>query len=138
MEPSPISYEAWLGQLHPFFVHFPIVLFTLTLLSDILGHYKFKNSFVLGCWLLWAGTLMTIPALVTGWEASKSFPDGNPLIQAHMIRAFCLTGYAFTYSIFRWIKSDLPPFVWMLLSVILLFLTSWTSGYGESFRGWNH
>lgn len=116
------------------FVHFPIVLFTLTLLADVALHYKLNQAYLLGCLLLWGGTLIAIPTLITGWEASETFPADNPNLIPHMTRAFLLAGYALAYSIFRWIvirkKIELPPLVFIALSLILLILTSTTADYG--------
>lgn len=126
--------ETWIGEFHPILVHFPIVLFTLTLVADILGHYKLPNAFLLGSWLLWAGTVIAIPVLITGWEASESIPEDNLYLYPHMYRAFGLASYALIYSIFRWViiwkKLDFAAFIYIFLSLILLFLTSITAEYG--------
>ncbi len=123
-----------IGEFHPMLVHFPIVLFTLTLFSDILYYLGRDYALKLGAIFLWGGTAMCLPTLVTGWEASESFPAGDPDVTKHMLLAFTLSGYALLYSIFRimvWRKGWIfPPFVFLTLSLILTTLTSWTSDRG--------
>lgn len=123
-----------IGDFHPIFVHFPIVLFSLTLFSDILFYLGRDYGLKLGAVFLWAGTLLCIPTLITGWEASESFTVGDPDVTKHMTLAFSLAGYAAAYSIFRiliWKKSWVfPAFVFLILSLILTTLTSWTSDRG--------
>lgn len=134
MEASPSSIALWLGQFHPILVHFPIVLFCLTLLSDVALHYKLENAFKLGNFLIWSGTLIALPTIFTGWEASQSIPADNPNLIPHMTRALILAGYAFTYSIFRWVvvekRLNYPPLVFISLSLVLVILTSTTAEYG--------
>lgn len=126
--------ENILGQFHPVLVHFPIVLFTLTLICDILYYLGKDPGHKLAAILLWAGTLMCLPTVVTGWEASESFPEGDPRVIEHMTWAFTLASYALIYSIFRafaWRKQwNIYPFVYLALSVLLVTLTSWTSDLG--------
>jgi uncharacterized membrane protein len=126
--------EEKLAALHPFLVHFPIVLFTLTLISDIANYIRPGPLFMAGTWLLWFGTFFCFPALLTGWFASKHYLGEHPNISYHLYFATNLTTYALLYSIFRYYiirrKIEVPPLFFLALSLILLFITSYTSDYG--------
>jgi uncharacterized membrane protein len=127
-------YEAWTGSLHPTLVHFPIVLFTLTLLADIFLYREKKEFLMVGSWLLWGGTLLIIPTAITGWMASEHFSPDNPNLFKHLTIVICLAFYAVLYSLFRlWAvlkKKDYPAILYLVLSFILLGLTSWASDKG--------
>lgn len=126
--------EHFLGIFHPVLVHFPIVLFTLTLICDLLYGMGKTPAFRVAHWMLFGGILMSIPTLVTGWEASESFPPHDPTVQKHMILAFTTVSYALLYGIFRYRalqkQWQIAPLVFVMLSVVLVVLTSWTSNYG--------
>lgn len=126
--------ENFIATFHPILVHFPIVLFTLTLICDIFYGMGKEGAFKVGHWMLFGGTLMCIPTIFTGWESSESFPPNDPTVQKHMYLAFSTAGYALIYSCFRLavIKKNWPiaPFLFIALSIGLVYLTSWTANYG--------
>src|ERR1700722_10305810 len=93
--------DNYIGTFHPILVHFPIVLFTLTLICDLLYGIGKTRSFMVANWMLLGGIIMCIPTLATGWEASESFPPDNPIVPKHMILAFTTSSFALIYGIFR-------------------------------------
>ena len=117
-----------LASWHSILVHFPIVLFSLTLMLDILAAMGLI-SFKPGAWTLALGLLFLIPALITGWEASHAFPKEDPAVQSHMLRAFFLTPYAMLYTIMRFFGKPAPALIYVVLSLVLVGLTWWTSDF---------
>lgn len=129
-----VEQESVLGEFHPLLVHFPIVLFALTLVFDIINYLGRPKAFKVACWMLWSGTLIAIPTLITGWIQSYSFPPHDPIIHQHMILAFCLFAYSLLHSCFRiaviFKQWTFPPFLFLILSFFNVVLTSATSDRG--------
>lgn len=117
-----------LANWHPILVHFPIVLFSLTLMLDILAGLRLI-TFKPGGWTLILGLFFLIPALISGWEASHGFPKEDPAVQSHMLRAFFLTPYAVLYAIMRLFGRPAPALIYIALSLVLVGLTWWTSNF---------
>jgi uncharacterized membrane protein len=128
------NWSDYLGTFHPILVHFPIVLFVLTLVCDLLYGIGKPNGWIVGRWMLWGGTLMCIPTVASGIMTAGEFPPTDPLVYKHMLFALSTTSYAFLYSGFCLIALQKPwrilPVFYVALSVILVTLTSWTSDYG--------
>jgi uncharacterized membrane protein len=126
--------DHYLGLYHPVLVHFPIVLFTLTLICDLLNGAGKVRAFKVANWMLLGGVVMSIPTIIAGWEASESFPPGDPIVQKHMILAFTTASFALLYGLFRYSmllkQRSVPPLVFVALSIVLVTLTLWTSDYG--------
>ena len=120
----------WIGQWHSTMVHVPIVLFSLTLLLDMLYMMGLIDSPKFAKWTLALGTLFLVPTLITGWESSYNFPKEDPTVRSHMLRAFFLAPYAFLYTIMRLFGRQSHTIIYIALSVVLVGLTYWTSDYG--------
>lgn len=119
----------WLAQWHPWVVHFPIVLFSLTLMLDMLSAMRMIESKV-GSWTLALGLFFLIPAVITGWEASHALPKNDPALQSHLLRALFLVPYAVLYTVMRFFGRPAPSLIYIALSLVLVGLTYWTSDYG--------
>jgi len=129
--------DNYVGTFHPLLVHFPIVLFTLTLICDLLYGIGKTKAFMIANWMLLGGIVMCIPTLATGWIASESFPVDDPIlpiVQKHMYFAFTTSSLALIYGLFRLVSIlkhwNIYPIVFVGLSVVLVTLVSWTSDYG--------
>lgn len=126
--------HSWMGFWHPILVHFPIVLFTLALLFDLLFSLSKMASMSMGNWMLIGGTLFLIPNLITGFEARDAFPPDDPAVHSHMIRALIMSFYAFLYTAVRLYLQNksmqLSPLVYVVSSLFLVALVYWTSDYG--------
>lgn len=127
--------DHYLGVYHPLLVHFPIVLFILTLVGDLLNGVGKKHAFVMANWMLLGGVVMSIPTIFTGWEASESFVPNDPIVFKHMTLAFSTAAFALLYGLFRFYalkkQWNVPPLVFIAISIILVTLTLWTSDYGS-------
>ncbi len=122
------------GSFHPVLVHFPIVLFTVALVCDLLHGFGKKEPFYMAHWLIIAGTLSALPTIYTGLEAAEAFDPNDAYVYKHKLLGFAIGIYAVCYTIFRILQMrknwDLPPVLFVALSVILVALTLWTSDYG--------
>jgi uncharacterized membrane protein len=123
-----------IGEFHPVLVHFPIVLFTLGLVCDLLNGIGKKEALPVAHWMFIGGAIMCLPTLVSGWEAAEAFPADNPLIPIHRLLAFTTSIAGALYAIFRiavmrkgW---EIHPLYYVVCSVLLMLLVSWTADYG--------
>ena len=131
---AALTLEQTIGQFHPLFLHFPIVLFTAALITDLLNYFGKTHVFAAGHWLIIAGVIFCIPTIITGLEASLSFAPDNYLIEKHRFLGFAtgITGSFYAglrISAMLW-KLPLKPLHYVFLSVLLVALVSWTSDYG--------
>lgn len=123
-----------IGQYHPILLHFPIVLFVAALVTDILNYFGKPRALYVGHWLVIAGVVMCIPTILTGLAASTSFDANDSLIAKHKLLGFstaiCGSLYAgLRISVMRW-HLYLRPVYYLMMSVLLVILVSWTSDYG--------
>lgn len=127
-----IAHAPGFGLWHPIFVHFPIVLFSLTLFLDILYSWGKLESPQLGTWCFILGVIALIPTLISGWAASQSIPPKeDPILYSHMLRAFFLAPYTLLYLVLRLkVMPGSQPILYVLLSFALVGLTYWTSNFG--------
>lgn len=70
---------------HPAYVHFPIVLWLLALLLEIVALWRRSDSIQRAAtWMLWLGTIAGTFAVVTGLHASRLVPGGiGGVLQSH-------------------------------------------------------
>lgn len=70
---------------HPAYVHFPIVLWLLALLLEIVALWRKSDSIQRAAtWMLWLGTIAGTFAVVTGLHASRLVPGGiGGVLQSH-------------------------------------------------------
>lgn len=81
--------------LHPALVHFPIALWSVTWAWDVLGAWT--GSVIwwqTGFWCLAAGTVMAVPAAITGLMELGTLKDGHPATNI-AIRHMLIMGCAF-------------------------------------------
>jgi uncharacterized membrane protein len=123
-----------IGEFHPILVHFPIVLFTAALFTDVLNYFGKNKAFTAGHWFVIAGFLMCAPTIASGLAASAAFDPANPLLIEHRFLAFTT---AISSSIYAGIRISamiwqlpLKPSYYVALSILLVALVSWTSDYG--------
>jgi uncharacterized membrane protein len=81
-------------NLHPVFVHFPIVLWLTALLVEIVAVWNRKDStHRAALWLLWLGTVAGTFAVFTGLQAGHSVPSGPAGAALEMHEELMLTSY---------------------------------------------
>ncbi len=66
-------------NVHPLFVHFPIVLWAVAALFLVIGAGRGRDDVTAcGRWLLYLGAASSVVALVTGYLATESMGHGAP------------------------------------------------------------
>lgn len=90
-------------NLHPVFVHFPLVLLPLSFVFLLLGRLKKWDNFeLMGLWLLWLGTLGALAAAGTGLLAEEqvSVPAAaDAVIELHETLGKLSAGLALVLSV---------------------------------------
>lgn len=84
-------------NVHPVFVHFPIVLWLTALLFSGLGALAARPSLLcVGRWLLYLGVLAAVPTVLTGLDAMAPMEGapGHDLVHTHMWWMVAATGLA--------------------------------------------
>lgn len=123
-----------LGDLHPILVHFPIVLFTLGLLCDLLNGIGKKAALPVAHWMIIGGAVMCIPTLITGWEAAEAFPPDHPYIAQHRLLAFITSAVGTLHALFRIAAMrrhwEFIPLVYVSCSLMTVLLVAITADYG--------
>src|SRR5262245_15477474 len=123
-----------IGQFHSLAVLFPIIIFTAVLICDLLYSFGKNKAFVIGHWLVIAGVISCMPAILTGLDAAPNFNPENNFLQIHRQLGFA-TGIA--SSLYAGLR--ISAMLWTLpisknwylfLSLLLLALVSWTCDYG--------
>lgn len=131
---TPPQVQQVIGQFHAFFVHFPIILFTAALVADLLNYFGKSRAFTAGHWLVIAGVVMCIPAIITGLTAAESFDAADVFLVKHRFLGLAtgISGSLYAglrISAMRW-QLPLNPAHYLGLSVLMVALVSWTSDYG--------
>lgn len=122
-----------IGDLHPLFVHFPIALFALGFVLDLL-YWMFKLSvYPIGHWVIIGAALLAIPTLLTGLEAKESHLD-SPYLSIHETLAIITLSYGLLHAFIRayalTTKRVLNPLLFVILSFLNIALISFTAEYG--------
>lgn len=124
-----------IGDLHPIFVHFPIVLFTLGLLCDLLNGIGKKAALPVAHGMIIAAAIATIPTFITGWKAEEVLPPTNPYIEQHHMMAFITTAVGMVHALFRFLaiqnRWELPALIYVTCSVVTVLLIGITANYGS-------
>lgn len=81
--------------IHPQLVHFPVALFMMAFLLELLGTLLRRPFFqTLAGQLYILGAVMTIPAVVTGYLEAQRLSLHHPVLTAHRTYAYWTTGVA--------------------------------------------
>ena len=114
-------------NLHPLFVHFPVVLLPLALLFQALGMARRREELQrAAAWLLYLGTLGALAAAGTGLLAAGKVevPDAAiEVIELHEFLMLSTTGLAVALALVaglgrRWIPQAVPKI--LLVGLLLL------------------
>lgn len=129
-----ISLEYTIGQFHSLAALLPIIIFTAVLICDLIHSFGKRKAFIIGHWLVIAGVIACMPAILTGLEAAQHFKPENDFLETHRWLGFA-TGV--TSSLYAGLRIstmlwDIPISKkwYLVMSILLLALVSWTSDYG--------
>lgn len=87
MEPRPTTFGGrlmrWLGQMHPFAVHFPIALFPVSWVALIIARRRGDAVDLIRAFIIVAGAA-AVAAATLGWlSAGFGLADEDPMLTAH-------------------------------------------------------
>ena len=123
-----------IGLFHPILVHFPIALFTVALLCDLLNGIGKSAALPVAHWMIIGGALMCLPTIATGWEAAAAYPPEHPFLHQHRFFALTTSAVGLTYALFRFLVLrkgwQFHPILYVTCSVVLLSLVALTADYG--------
>jgi len=126
-------------DLHPFFVHFPIALLTVSLILELWGSYKrFPELNRAGWWTQLLGSigilLAVVSGLVTGNEAELT-SGAQGALDLHHQMTFASTAVFTVLLLWRVsAKTEVPQrartaYLFLLaMGVVLLIVGSWAGG----------
>jgi uncharacterized membrane protein len=113
---------------HPMFVHFPIVLWLVALLFELLAVWRGSDELErTSSRMLYLGTLAAIVTALTGFSAQKSVPPGDAqrIVGIHETLMLLSTSLALALCIFAFLtRSASKPLRrrWMLVGLFVLGL----------------
>jgi uncharacterized membrane protein len=127
-----------LNNIHPLLVHFPITLFTVFFISDLLGCLFKKTQWrQFASFTLYLGTISAILTITAGFQAaySVSHNDATHLIMLrHQSFAIALTLIAFSLSMYRYFADQRylqkKTYIQFSLSSLLTLLLIFTADLG--------
>jgi uncharacterized membrane protein len=108
--------------LHPIFVHFPVALWSITWAWDVLGAWTGSGLWwQIGFWCLVAGTVIAVPAAVTGVMELMALGATHPAMDI-ATRHMLIMGGAFTVNVAALVvrAGPLMPEGWRLYAVLAL------------------
>jgi uncharacterized membrane protein len=129
----------FIGRFHPLLVHFPIALFLLVPILEVVGRYaRFGHLHLSVNFVLLLATLSAIIAVVFGWCLGRSGGYSGTLITQHMWGGILLAIVCWLC----WLLSSVPlksSVVYPIALVVGAGLVAWT-GYrgGQLSLGPNH
>lgn len=128
------GHESTFGLFHPVLVHFPIVLLSAALVCDLLNAMGKPTALTVGHWMVIAALVFCIPTILSGLEAAEMQDLSNTIIAKH--RSLGITTGVMTslysglrISVMTW-KIFLPAKIYVLMSLVMVCLVSWTADYG--------
>lgn len=123
-----------IGDFHPILVHFPIVLFSLGMLCDLLNGIGKKGALPVAHWMIIGGALMSIPTVITGLYAAEAFNPAPPALEKHHLFALVTTAVGGANALFRIFAMrknwEIVPLVYVSFSLVTLLLVAATANYG--------
>lgn len=123
-----------MSHYHSFFAHFPLILFTAALVTDLLNYFGKSKAFVAGHWLIILGVIFCIPTITTGLAEAAHLDPKEYFLEQHRSLGFATAISASLYAGLRisamlW-KLPLKPVHYVGASILLVALVSWASDYG--------
>lgn len=123
-----------ISHYHSIFAHFPLILFTAALVTDLLNYFGKSKAFAAGHWLIILGVLACIPTITTGLAAAVPLDPKEYFLEQHRYLGFVTAISGSLYAGLRisamlW-NLPLKPVHYVGASILLVALVSWVSDYG--------
>lgn len=90
------------GDLHPIFLHFPIVMLTMVLLMDLYQWITKKDWGRANLYLTFWAVLFLIPTILTGLSAAGRFNAESAALLSHRNYGFVTFGFSIVHWIYRY------------------------------------
>lgn len=120
---------AWLGNMHPFAVHFPIALIPASWLALLLARRRGHAVDVIRAVIMLAGLAAVIAALVGWLDGGMALADPNPIKLAHRWIGTTLAVLVGGIGIWAWRRTESVnsrAMVWFLAgATVLLLVQGW-------------
>jgi len=119
---------ASLDNIHPLFVHFPIALFSMFFLVDLLGKLAKQGQWrSVASWFLYLGTVSALLTVAAGLSAADSVAHGgnvHDIMERHEHLGLSILGLATLLSFWRIKSSGGGNILFTLLSALLVVLVA--------------
>jgi hypothetical protein len=120
---------AWLGHMHPFAVHFPIVLFPVSWLALVFARRRGDKVDLIRAFIVVAG-VAAIAAATLGWlGAGFALADTDPIRTAHRWTGTFLALVGAVAAVWAWRRAgavNSRAMVWLLgLATLILLAQGW-------------
>lgn len=130
----------WLGQMHPFAVHFPIALFPVSWVALVIARRRGDAVDLIRAFIIVAG-LAAIGAAALGWlSAGFAVVDRDPILTAHRWAGTALAAIGAFTALWSWRRAssvNSPAMVWLLGGATLILLAQGFMG-AVLVHGWEH
>ena len=130
----------WLGQMHPFAVHFPIALFPLSWLALIFARRRGHATDIIRAFIVVAG-VAAVGAATLGWlSAGFAVADQDPILTAHRWTGTALALIGAFAALWAWRRASAVnsgKMVWLLGVATLILLAQGFMG-AVLVHGWEH
>lgn len=119
----------WLGQMHPFAVHFPIALFPVSWLALIFARRRGHAVDLIRAFIIVAG-VAAVGAGILGWlSAGFTVSDRDPFLTAHRWIGTALAVIGGFLALWSWRRASAVnsrAIVWLLgLATLTLLVQGW-------------
>ena len=119
----------WLGQMHPFAVHFPIALFPVSWLALIFARRRGHAVDLIRAFVIVAG-VAAVGAGILGWlSAGFALSDADPFLTAHRWIGTALALIGGSLALWAWRKAssvNSRAMVWLLgAATLTLLIQGW-------------
>lgn len=125
----------WIGNFHLIFLHFPIALIVMTVISECLS-WKYKNPFFdhASRFMLIAAAIATIPTALTGLAFSYGVSYEGEMVDIfwwHRFLGLFITALSFLTVILKelTIRKTIKSSMYYSITLIILFISVNITGY---------
>lgn len=133
----PQTWNEWIGSFHLIFLHFPIALIAMTVVSELLYvWYHFPIFNYSSRFMLISGSILALPTALSGWLYSYSSTyDGllADFLWWHMWLGFIAAAFAIVVTILREAYETTKSYYTCLIFLFLLIHITGYLGGGLTF-----
>jgi uncharacterized membrane protein len=130
---------AGMANIHPMIVHFPIALFNVFFLMELLG-FLLKKEKLRGAasWMLYLGTLGAAAAVAAGIRAVSTLPhteEAHATMQAHRTLGIVVLALAILLSVWRLLAKERFSLKAQMIHLAVAFVMAGVMAFGADMGG---